>query len=229
MVQAKLNGFLPPDFVGSLPTVDLRHPPTRAPGQFPPFDIRDGRAFQADAASEAGFFADHGFVLLSHRTSVADWDDVAPIFAEEVEQLIRTRLLPGRRLEIQQRPTPMRRGRGTDNPQYAGGVHSDGPLTAELYAANVGAFAGPQAEKWWLDRFRRPDVAGFMSIDFWRTTNMQGSLRHMPWRFALRAASSGPTSCPWNLSASLRTDTRASISRFDTIDASMVFLSRDDG
>lgn len=180
MVQAQLNGFLPPDFAGSIPTVDLRNPPTRPPGQFPPFDIRDGRAFQADASPEAGFFGDHGFILLSHRTSVENWDDVPPIFAEEVEQLIRTRLLPGRRLEIQQRPAPMRRGRGTDNPQYAGGVHSDGPLTAELYAANVGAFAGPQAEKWWLNRFRRPDVAGFMSIDFWRTTNMQGPLRHMP-------------------------------------------------
>ena len=59
-------------------------------------------------------------------------------------------------------------------------MHSDGPLTAELYGANVGAFASPQAEQWWLDRYRRDDVAGFMSIDFWRTTNMSGPLQHMP-------------------------------------------------
>ena len=180
MVKAQLNGFLPPDFEGSIPTIDLSNPPNRPPVQFPPIEIKDGRALQADASSEAEFFADNGFVLLKHRTSVDNWDDVPAAFGEEVEELIRTRLLPGKRVEIQQRPSPMRRGRGTDNPQYAQGVHSDGPLTAELYAANVGAFAGPQAEKWWLDRYRRPDVARFMSIDFWRTTNMQGPLLHMP-------------------------------------------------
>lgn len=180
MVQAQLNGLIPPDFTTSIPTVDLRNPPTRPPARFPPVDIRDGRALQGEGAVEAEFFADNGFVLLKHRTSVEDWDNVPPSFAQEVEEIIRTRLLPGRRLEIQQRPSPMRRGRGTDTPQYAQGVHSDGPLTAELYAANVGAFAGPQAEKWWLERYRRPDVAGFMSIDFWRTTNMHGPLRHMP-------------------------------------------------
>ena len=180
MVQAQLNGFLPPDFAGAVPTIDLRNPRSRAPAQFPPFDIQNGRDLQAGASSEAEFFADNGFVLLSHTSSVKDWDNVPRTFAEEVEQLIRTRLLPGRRLEIQQRPSPMRRGRGTENPQYAGGVHSDGPVTAELYAANVGAFAGPQAEKWWIDRYRRSDVAGFMSIDFWRTTNMREPLRHMP-------------------------------------------------
>jgi len=89
---------------------------------------------------------------------------VPAAFGSEIEEIIRTRLLPGCRVEIQQRPSPMRRGRGTANPQYAGGIHSDGPLTAELYAANVGAFAGPQAEEWWLRRYRGDDVAGFMSV-----------------------------------------------------------------
>jgi hypothetical protein len=125
-------------------------------------------------------FAENGFVLLSHVTVVKDWDDVPSSFCNEIEEVLRTRLLPGKRIEIQQRPTPMRRGRGTANPQYAQGVHSDGPLTAELYAANVGAFAGEQAQKWWLERYRREDVAGFMSVDFWRTTNMGGPLHHMP-------------------------------------------------
>jgi hypothetical protein len=59
-------------------------------------------------------------------------------------------------------------------------VHSDGPLTAELYAENVRAFAGDQAHDWWLERYWRDEVAGFMSIDFWRTTNMSGPLSHMP-------------------------------------------------
>jgi len=180
MVQAQLNGFLPPGLSGPIPTVDLRSPPARPPSAFPPVHIDDGRALQAHAKSEAEFFADNGFVLLKHRTSVDDWDNVPPAFADEVEEIVRTRLLPGRRLEIQQRPSPMRRGRGTANPQYAGGIHSDGPLTAELYAANVGAFAGPQAEQWWLHRYRQDDVAGFVSIDLWRTTNMHGPLRHIP-------------------------------------------------
>jgi hypothetical protein len=112
---------------------------------------------------------------------VTDWDgDVSPIYAPEIEEIIRTRLLPGKRLEIQQRGSPLRRGRGTTTPQYAGGVHSDGPLTAELYGANVGAFASKEAQQWWLNRYQRDDVVGFMSIDFWRTTNMKGPLRHMP-------------------------------------------------
>jgi hypothetical protein len=180
MLQAQLNGFVSREFAGPLPTIDLRSPPPRPPAQFPPVCINDGRALQAKAPSEAQFFADNGFVLLEHKTSVKDWDNVPPAFGEEIEEIVRTRLLPARRLEIQQRPSPMRRGRGTANPQYAGGIHSDGPLTAELYAANVGAFAGPQAEHWWLERYRRDDVAGFVSIDFWRTTNMSGPLRHMP-------------------------------------------------
>ena len=180
MLQAQLNGFVPRDFTGPLPTIDVRHPPQRPPVQLPPIDIGDGRALQSSATSEAKFFEETGFVLLTHRTSVDDWDNVSPSFAEEIEEIIRTRLLPGRRLEIEQRPSPMRRGRGTENPQYAQGVHSDGPLTAELYAANVGAFAGEQAKKWWVERYEREDVAGFMSIDFWRTTNMNGPLRHMP-------------------------------------------------
>lgn len=180
MVHAQLNGFLPQGFTGPLPTIDLRNPPPPPPVRFPPIYIGDGRVLQSGATSEADFFADTGFILLQHGTSVKDWDNVPPAFAREIEEIVRTRLLPGRRVEIQQQPSPMRRGRGTNTPQYAQGVHSDGPLTAELYAANVGAFAGPQAQDWWLARYQRDDVAGFMSIDFWRTTNMQGPLRHMP-------------------------------------------------
>jgi hypothetical protein len=179
-MQAQINGFIPPDFIGSLPAVDVRRAPRPKPSQFPPVEIGNGRDLQAGASSEAQFFADSGFVLLKHKTSVEDWDDVPPLFAEEIEEIIRTRLFPGTRVEIQQRPSPMRRGRGTENPQYGQGVHSDGPLTAELYATNVGAFAGAEVERWWTERYLNDDVAGFVSIDFWRTTNMAGPLRHMP-------------------------------------------------
>lgn len=180
MVETGLNGLIPADVTGPFPTVDIQNPPPRPKTNLPPVQIHDARKLQANGASEAELFAENGFVLLSHVTVVKDWDDVTGAFCEEIEEILRGRLLPGKRLEIQQRPSPMRRGRGTANPQYALGVHSDGPLTAELYAANVGAFAGEQAQKWWLERYRREDVAGFMSIDFWRTTNMSGPLHHMP-------------------------------------------------
>lgn len=180
MVETELNGFLPRELSGPFPTIDVRSPTERPRMQFPAVAINDARKFQQGAPSEAAFFADNGFVLLKHRTSVEDWDEVPPAFGEEIEEIVRTRLLQGRRVEVQQRPPPLRRGRGTANPQYAGGIHSDGPLTAELYAANVGAFAGPEAQDGWLRRYHKEDVAGFMSIDFWRTTNMRGPLWHMP-------------------------------------------------
>lgn len=180
MVEAELFGLIPANVRGPFPTVDIRNPPPPRETNLPPIQIRDGRALQANGASEAELFAENGFVLLSHTTVVKDWDNVPAAFCGEIEEIIRTQLLPGKRVEIQQSPTPMRRGRGTANPQYAQGVHSDGPLTAELYSGNVRAFAGEQAQRWWLERYHRDDVAGFMSIDFWRTTNMAGPLQHMP-------------------------------------------------
>src|SRR5579872_3149656 len=182
MVQAQLNGFLPPEFSGSIPTFDVRKPSPRARYEVPPTTIRDARALQANARSEAEFFAEHGFVLLDHKTAVRDWDhDVEAVYQPEIDALICERLFPGRRIEVQQSPAGLlRRGRDTNNPQYAGGVHSDGPVTAELYAANVLAFASPQAEVWWRTNYERKDVAGFVSVDLWRPTNMRGPLRHMP-------------------------------------------------
>ena len=180
MVETELFGLIPADVTGPFPTIDIRKPPPPRQTNFPPIQIDDGRKLQANGASEAELFAENGFVLLDHVTVVKDWDNVPDAFCDEIEELIRTRLLPGKHLEVQQAPNPMRRGRGTANPQYAQGVHSDGPLTPELYAENVGAFAGEQAKKWWLERYWRDEVAGFMSIDFWRTTNMGGPLRHMP-------------------------------------------------
>lgn len=180
MVESELFGLIPADVRGPFATIDIRSSTPPRQTNFPPIRISDGRELQANGASEAELFAKNGFVLLDHVTTVQDWDDVPATFCDEIENIIRTRLLPGKRIEVQQRPTPMRRGRGTDNPRYAEGVHSDGPLTAELYAKNVRAFAGKQAHDWWFERYWRDEVAGFMSIDFWRTTNMAGPLRHMP-------------------------------------------------
>ena len=180
MVETELYGFIPSEVTGPFPKIDVRNPPPPRKTNFSPIQIQNARKLQANGASEAELFEQNGFVLLDHTTIVKDWDNVPEAFCAEVEEIIRTRLLPGRRIEVQQRPTPLRRGRGTTTPQYANGVHSDGPLTAELYAENVAAFAGAEARDWWVERYRRDEVAGFMSIDFWRLTNMQAPLQHMP-------------------------------------------------
>ena len=183
MVKAILNGLLPQSFTGKAapPIAVGEPPPPEYRSSHPPLEIKDARVLQSSERSEAQFFARYGFVLLEHATAVRDWDcDVGPIYLPEIEQIIRNRLLPGRRIEIQQHPKLLRRGRGTSTPFYAEGVHSDGPLTADAYALNIRAFASPGGEAWWRQSYARAEVAGFMSIDFWRTTNMSGPLSHMP-------------------------------------------------
>jgi hypothetical protein len=163
-----------------MPLIDLSKPPQRRePRDFGPTQIENGRNRGADL-TEAERFERDGFVILEHATAVRDWDhEVSAIYHSEIETIIRNRLYPGVRVEVQQGPGVVRRGRETNN-DYAGGIHSDGPLTAAYYAENVAAFAGPQAERWWLAQYERPEVRAFVQIDFWRTTNMRERLRHMP-------------------------------------------------
>jgi len=182
MVLGQLNGFLHPDFDGdAAPLIDVTAPPaSEYTHTFPPSEIHDARDLQG-GATESEFFADHGFVLLPHATEVRDWDqDISSIYVGEIDRIIRDRLLPGRRIEIQQTGRLLRRGRDTTTPFYASGVHSDGPLTADAYALNVRAFASEEGERWWRCRYDQDDVEGFMTIDFWRPTNMRAPLAHMP-------------------------------------------------
>ncbi|MES2444714.1 MAG: CmcJ/NvfI family oxidoreductase [Pseudomonadota bacterium] len=180
MTAVALNGFLPQGF----------EPPGRLRGAVgtpqplmarDPVEIGDARAFQAGAASEAAFFAEHGFVLLPHPTCVRDWDaDIATLYKPEIEAVVRERLFPGRRVEIEQGGPPLRRGRDTPVPFYAEGVHSDGGIGADDYAHNIAAFAGEAAGNWWRAHYERDEVEGVVWVDFWRTTNMAGPLEHMP-------------------------------------------------
>jgi hypothetical protein len=182
MVQARLNGFLPSDFdAATMPLIDLANPPAqrRPPPDYGAIEIADGRALDPQL-SEAQRFERNGFVILDHATEVGDWDaDIARVYHPEIDTLVRDRLFAGVRVEVQQGPVVVRRGRDTSAP-YAGGVHSDGPLTPGHYAENVAAFAGPQAEHWWKAQYDRPDARGFVQVDFWRPTNMHEPLRHMP-------------------------------------------------
>jgi hypothetical protein len=182
MTTARLNGLYAPDF----PIAGRQRSPvgTFAEGMVAGLavEVSDARELQAaEGASEAEFFRCHGFVLLPHVTAVRDWDhDFAAHYRGEIDRVIRERLFPGRRVEIQQGPDVLRRGRGTTTPEYADGVHSDGGIGLDDYVHNIGAFANEHTAKWWRTMYERPEVAGFVWLDLWRKTNMAGPLEHMP-------------------------------------------------
>jgi hypothetical protein len=189
---AQLNGLFPPDFKpADRLQIDIRKgpPPRFQMPRFGPFQIDDARPVQADAASEAAFFDEHGFVLLDHATGVRDWNadaaspdtsDVVRVYYPEIAQLIRERLLPGKSLEVHQWSPPLRRGRDTGNPQYASGVHSDYGLTPDDFHVSVEAYGTPEVAKAWREGYDRDEVEAFMVIDFWPPTSMVGPLTHMP-------------------------------------------------
>jgi len=83
-------------------------------------------------------------------------------------------------LIIRQPPNVMRRGEGTTTPQYGLGVHSDHGTTADDFQRNVEAFTSPEVGAQWRASFEHEQVEEFVALDFWRTTNMAGPLKHMP-------------------------------------------------
>lgn len=185
MLEVQFNGQFPPGYRAAerINLSELMRSGTARPSPKPPTRIGNARLLQADAASEADFFAEHGFVLLKAPTRVTDWgdaDQVQTFYLPEVEAMIRERLFPGRKLDVQQPPQVMRRGAGTSTPQYGLGVHSDHGTTADDFQRNVEAFTNPQFGAYWRSSFEHDAVAGFFSLDFWRTTNMAGPLKHMP-------------------------------------------------
>ncbi|HKU93438.1 MAG TPA: CmcJ/NvfI family oxidoreductase [Sphingomicrobium sp.] len=178
-MRAELSGFLSRDFTGEVaPPMDLGLAPA-AEYEAHQVEMNDGRALQARTSSPAEFFAGHGFALLPHETRVQDWDrDVGSVYGPEVVDLVRKQLLPGRRVEILQGLKVMRRG--PEQRYYAQRIHADGPLTPEVYAQNIRAFGREELVRRWERAYAREEVVGFVSIGFWRTTNMAGPLRHMP-------------------------------------------------
>jgi len=187
MIEVQFNGQFPPGYRAA-ERINLselmRSRSERAPAPpKPPTRIGNARLLQADATSEADFLGQHGFVLLKAPTRVADWDDADQVkwrYLPEVEAMIRERLYPGRPLVIRQPPNVMRRGAGTTTPQYGLGVHSDHGTTADDFQRNVEAFTGPDIGAQWRAGFERDEVEEFVALDFWRTTNMDGPLKHMP-------------------------------------------------
>ena len=188
---AELQGLFPPDFrhsgalqidVGKGPPAGFKMP------RFGPFQIEDARLLQ-DGKPAAAFFDDHGFVLLPHATRVRDWDvnpvsaqssEVIRLYYPEIDDLVRHRLYPARRIELFQWSPPLRRGRDTGTQQYAASVHSDYGLTPEDFEVSVIAYADRRAAEGWRARYDQDDVEAFAVVDFWRPTNMCGPLVHMP-------------------------------------------------
>lgn len=189
--RAELNGLFPPEFKPKARLqIDIRNGPPKGftMPRFGPFEIADARAWQAQATSEAEFFQSHGFVLLEHATAVSEWEslpdsadcEVVRLYYPEIEYLARERLFPGKHIEVHQWAPPLRRGRGTSNPQYANGVHSDYGLTPEDFEVSVVAYSDPKAAAGWRAGYERAQVEAFLVVDFWRPTNMSERLEHMP-------------------------------------------------
>jgi len=190
-VETVLNGYIHRDLVSNGPVVinlaDAGNEASRLWEMAPPVTIRDARLLQADT-DEGAFWARHGFVLLPHRSAVNDWEsggttpfernEIARIYLPEIEAIVRTRLLPGLALEVDQAPFIVRRGPGAN--AYATGIHNDYGLRPDDYQEALEAFSTPQYAALWRARFDRPQVAGFMVINFWRAIYLDQPLRHMP-------------------------------------------------
>ena len=181
-----------------------------APEDSPPVNIFDARVLQEAEEDrsidfESKFYRKHGFVLLEHESSVENWDSgVSPIgdaldtgdsrelppavdenqietrYLPEVEQLIRQRLLPDVKLNVEQYPTLLRRGKNTPNPFFGLIVHNDYGRTADDFQENMASFGTHEVADGWRAQYDRPEIAGFMIINFWRTVHMSQPLQHMP-------------------------------------------------
>ena len=145
----------------------------------PPVEVYDARQLQSSARSEADFLEEHGFVLLRHASAVKNWaQDVGAIYRDEINTIITERLLPGRRVRVQQSIRVVRRGE--QGRFYAEGVHSDGPLTVDAYASNLRAMVSEEGARAWQQTLASDKVAGFVLMNFWRPIEMSEPLRHMP-------------------------------------------------
>ncbi len=193
-VEAILYGFFPSDFRCDAPvemTIDSPAEGMIPAEELPRLRIRDARALQRaarEARTPADFFGAHGFVLLDHESAVEDWDAdpgvqppdnaVLRVYGPESEALIRSQLLPGRKLELWQGP-PTRRGPGQPA-GYANGVHQDFGIGPDDFQQGLAAFTGPEIAAAWRSRYEQDDVEAFVVIDLWRPVGMQGPVRHMP-------------------------------------------------
>ena len=156
-----------------------------APVQHHDVCIHDARALQESCVSASHCFEKYGFALLKSHSSVPDWDappdDVAEQYHGEVESLLREQLMPNLTFQLDKAGGRIyqRRGPGTPNEGYAGGVHQDygfGPESIE----DLLRAAGERYAEIWRTRFDSEDILAYSILCFWRTVNMGEPLRHRP-------------------------------------------------
>lgn len=170
-------------------------------------DARELQRLEDDGSDhfESKFFLKYGFVLLPHTSKVKNWDsgalgpsdainpgvdrnvssgqvenEIATKYKSEVEDIIRTKILPNQSLVIQQPDQLLRRGKNTAHPFFGSVVHNDYGTTAEDFSENLLAFGDENAANGWRTHYISDGVAGHMMINFWRTVHMSEPLRHMP-------------------------------------------------
>ena len=189
------------DVTGQKPTEGVVPPIKSTVG-----DARELQVSEDDLKSnfESRFFARHGFVLLSHQSQVQNWDsgafgqsdtievgdrdkvqptgenEIEKFYMQEVEDLIRNILLPGRNLRINQPNMVLRRGTNTAHPFYGLGVHNDYGITADDFESNTEAFGTPDQAHLWREQYETDEVRAFMMINFWRPVHMSSPVEHMP-------------------------------------------------
>ena len=153
-------------------------------------DIQDARLLQVDR-DPTEFFAEYGFVLLAHPTYVSQWNtdpldqssenQVANIYAQEVDKLIREKVLPDSGITlIYEPPNVITRSNTEDTEPYALGVHQDYGITADEFEDNLAAFAGRDVAKNWRNAFEYSVGGRFVALSLWRPIHMDEPLRHMP-------------------------------------------------
>lgn len=174
--------------------------PTTSRFHTEPVRIHNARRLQQQYGSIAEFFDRYGFALVSHESSVRDWNtdpqrpksenDIVQKYWAEIDHLVRKELYPGWGVgDIEQKPYVVRRGPGVVNETgqtatYGLSTHQDFGLDADDYEDNTRAlpppYGGDQVANDWRQRFDSPDVEGMMVINFWRTVHMTEPLRHTP-------------------------------------------------
>lgn len=153
-------------------------------------EVQDARALQSDN-DPAKFFADYGFVLLQHRTSVTHWNtdptidpadnQITTTYGPEVDELIRRVVLPDSGLTyIYQPPNVNTRSTAADTEPYAFGVHQDYGITADEYQDNLVAFAGKDIAANWRRAVDGSANGRFVALSLWRAIHMTQPLKHMP-------------------------------------------------
>ena len=150
--------------------------------------VYDARVSQEMVKDEAEMFEECGFALTRHETNCMPWQaeqhsevyrNACNEYINELEAIVSQRLLPGAKLELFRADPMLRRGLGSQF-DYTRGVHQDVGASIPDYVQNLKTIYSKEIADAWQARYAKADVLNYIVINFWRTTEMVGPLRHMP-------------------------------------------------